>query len=101
MTALAVVVTAHWRARVRERMGREVAAAALAKTIAAAIHTSGPGVQYLGRVSRSGKRIYRFAFPGGLNGTAMVVMDERHIRFITVFDSGWRIPRQGKRSVRT
>ena len=100
MTERVVVVTTHWCARVLERMGREVDALVLAKAIAREIDSAGDNVQYLGRVSRSGKRMYRFAFPSRLSGAAMVILDERQIRFITLYESGWRVPRQGKMSLR-
>ena len=100
MTGRAVIVTTHWRARVLERLGRGVDADALAEAIAWEIDKEGCNVQYLGRVSRSGKRMYRFTFARGLTGAAMVIIDERQIRFITLYDSGWRVPRQGKTSVR-
>ena len=99
MTVRLVVVTAHWRARVLERMGRGVDADALAEAIAWDIDNGGENTAYLGRVSRAGKRAYRFTFPGNINGAAIVIPTERQIRFITVFESGWRIPREGKKSV--
>jgi len=100
MTERVVVVTTHWCERVLERLGRDVDASVLAHAIAWEIDERGARVQYLGRVSRSGKRMYRFTFARGLTGAAMVIIDERQIRFITLYDSGWRIPRQGKTSVR-
>jgi len=99
MTVRVVVVTAHWRARVLERLGRGVDADALAEAIAWEIDKEGCNVQYLGRVSRDGKRVYRFAFPKDLGGAALVKTDEVQIRFITLYESGWRISREGKKSV--
>jgi len=100
MTMRAVIVTNLWRERVLEQMGRDVDATLLARAIAWGIDNETGDVQYLGRVSRAGKRAYRFSFSSRINGAALVIADEAQIRFITVFESGWRIPREGKDSVR-
>jgi len=100
MTERLVVATNHWRARVLERLGRDVDASVLAAAITWEIDNETGAVIYLGRVSRDGKRIYRFAFPRGQRGVALVVINDTKIRFITVYETGWRIPREGKKSIR-
>jgi hypothetical protein len=100
MTARLAVTTTHWRARVLERLGRAVDAEMLAETLAWEIVNHGPNVHYLGRVSRDGKRAFRFSFSATLHGAALVILCGHSVRFITLYDSGWRIPREGKKSVR-
>ena len=91
-------VTHHWRVRVRERLGPDVDAEALANAIVWEIDHDTGHVDYLGRVSRCGKRAYRFKFSETICGAAILVLGESRVNFITLFEPGWRLTREGKAS---
>lgn len=51
-------------------------------------------VEYVGRVSRDGKRLFRFRVPDGRYFYALV--STAHGRCVTVLPPGYRVQREGK-----
>lgn len=76
-------ITAHWRQRVRQRIGRAVCPDLLALGLFWAIDAHRHDlVAYLGRVRRDGVRAFRFRIPDGRFFVALLDMERR--RAITV-----------------
>ena len=100
MTERQAIVTHHWRERVAERLGRDVDAEALAGAVLWEIDHETGNVEYIGRVNRGGKRAYRFDFGEGRRGAAILLFTETTATFITLFEPGYRVARQGKESKR-
>jgi hypothetical protein len=92
------LATKHWVERVAQRVG-PVDAVALAERVGAGIDHDSPDVAYEGRVTRCGKRCYRFALPDERVFYAIVHVERR--QFITVIAPGQIIPREGRDPIRT
>ncbi len=71
-------VTAHWRLRVRQRIGKAVCPDLLALGLFWAIDAHRHDlVAYLGRVRRDGVRAFRFRIPDGRYFVALLDMERR------------------------
>ena len=90
-----LIVTAHFRLRVAQRIGPEIDADFLAKGIMWAIDTGREDVvEFVGRVSKCGKRVFRFRLPDRRQFFAMVNTETRV--FVTVLVPGHQMLQQGK-----
>lgn len=70
---MSATVTYHWRVRVAERIGPDVDPEHLAAGIIAAIETGRTDlVAYAGRVTRCGRRLFRFRLRDGRQFLALV-----------------------------
>ena len=89
-----MIITDHFRQRVRERIG-DVDADAIGHGILWAIRNDRKDlVQFVGRVSRCGKRIFRFRVVDGRQFFALV--DTERGVAITVLPPGFKTNRQSK-----
>lgn len=90
--------TAHFIARVRERVGPHVDPIEIADGIIWAIQSGRDDlVEYVGRVSRDGKRLFRFRVPDGRYFYALV--STAHSRCVTILPPGYRVQREGKGAI--
>jgi hypothetical protein len=90
-----LTVTDHFRQRCLERIGA-VDAEAIGNGILWAIKNERRDlVQFVGRVSRSGKRVFRFRVADGRQFFALVHTENDTV--LTVFPPGFSMPQQGKK----
>ena len=86
-----MTATNHFRRRVAERVGPDVDPVLLAERIVADIHN---GVaEFIGRISRDGKRLFRVRVTG--HGLFYAMVNTRTMSCITIMPPGFRPPRQG------
>ena len=91
-----MIVTTHFRDRVRTRIGPHVDAVALSQHIIDGIDTGDS--EFIARVNRRGVRCFRFQVPeDGRFFYALVETDP--MKLITVLPAGWRISRQNAASM--
>lgn len=85
-----VVVTAHWRQRVGERIGSGVCPDELARALLWAIdHRRDDLVRFVGRVRRDGVRAFRFRVPDGRIYLALINVERRSV--VTVLQQGHEV----------
>jgi hypothetical protein len=85
--------TQHFIRRVRERIGADVDAEALAAWLALGVTRSDPDVVFVARLNRSGGRVFRFRLADGRTFYALI--DTDHMNCITVLPPGFTLPREG------
>ena len=86
------IITQHWRERVAERVG-SVDPDTLARGIMWAIREGREDlVEYVGRLSRTGARIFRFRAPDGRYFLALIDTNRRSM--ITVLAEGQAVKRR-------
>ena len=93
------MISQHFIARARERIGPQVDPVQTGLSILQAIrHERNDLVTFVARVNRKGLRIFRFRVEDGRWFYALV--DTEHMTLVTVMPPGFRTPRQGKGFVR-
>jgi hypothetical protein len=87
-------VSEHFRRRVRERIGPDTDAAALAAHLLSGVAQSRSDVVFVARISRSGRRLFRFRMADQRAFYALI--DTDRMDCITVMPPGFIVPREGK-----
>ena len=88
-------VTTHWMQRVRERIGPHVCPFETWAAIRWAIDAGRTDlVEYVGRLNRDGRRVWKFRTPDGRYWFCIV--DTEKWRPITVYEDGWLLRQKGK-----
>jgi hypothetical protein len=89
--------TNHFIERVAERIGPHVDARALARWIVDAIRKDRTDlVEYVSRVSRDGKRVFRFRLR---DEVFFVLVDTQNMQCVTVFRPGFAVGREGRSKI--
>lgn len=89
-----MVATKHFTRRVAQRIGPDVDAAALAQHIVEAVQDGrSHEAMFVARVSRGGKRLFRFRVPQ--RGVFYALVDTNHMACITVLPPGFRSSKEG------
>ena len=91
-----MILTTHFKERVRSRIGPHVDVAALGRHIIDGIDTGDSA--YVGRINRDGVRCFRFQVPED-ERVFYALVDTTRMQLITVLPAGWRINRQNAASM--
>lgn len=87
--------TIHFQRRVRERIGANVDAHKLARELILGIENRDTDfVNFVGRASRCGRRVFRFRLPN--RGTHYALIDTTSMTCITVLAPGFSVSLEGK-----
>jgi hypothetical protein len=90
-----LTATLHFIERVRQRIGPQHDAIAISRTIIEGIRLERPDMaEFVARVSRDGKRIFRFRVPD--KGVFYALVDTANMTCVTVLPPGFAVNRQGK-----
>lgn len=89
------MITGHFVQRVRERVGPEVDAFDLAARVLGAIRAADTSVaEFVCRVSKDGRRVFKHTLPDGRQ--FFVLVDTDLMRCITVLPPGFEVRPQGR-----